>query len=124
VEVAFPPTVKSGDSVAVVVRIANPRRTALRFERTAFPRAPTLLYVISKDGHKVHGGELNVFPEGTVIPPGGQEEFAASLRLPALAEGVHTVAFGIRYLPLSDAYTGKDRNSGGATETGTEEFTR
>jgi len=109
VEVAFPPTVKSGDSVAVVVRIANPRRTALRFERAAFPRAPTLLYVILKDGQKVHGGELNVFPEGTVIPPGGQGEFATSLRLPALVEGVHTVAFGIRYAPLSDAYTSKPR---------------
>jgi 4-amino-4-deoxy-L-arabinose transferase-like glycosyltransferase len=106
-EVAFPPAVKGRDSVAVAVRVSNPRTTALRFERAGFPRAPTLFYVILKDGHEVHGGELDVFPEGTVIPPGGQEEFTTSLRLPALVEGVHTVKFGIRYAPLSDAFTSK-----------------
>ena len=106
-EVAFPPAVKSGDSVAVAVRVSNPRKTALRFEKAGFPRAPTLFYVILKDGHKVHGGELDIFPEGTVIPPGGQGQFTTCLRLPALVEGVHTVEFGIRYAPLSDAYTSK-----------------
>ncbi len=104
-EVGFPSAVKSGDSVAVAVRVSNPRITALRFERAGFPRAPTLFYVILKDGHEVHRGELDIFPEGTVIPPGGQGEFTTSLRLPALAEGVHTVEFGIRYAPLSDAYS-------------------
>jgi len=104
-EVAFPPAVKSRDSVAVAVRVSNPRKTALRFERAGFPRAPTLFYVILKNGHEVHRGELDIFPEGTVIPPGGQGEFTTSLRLPALAEGVHTVEFGIRYAPLSDAYS-------------------
>jgi len=63
-EVAFPPAVKSGDSVAVAVRVSNPRTTALRFERAGFPRAPTLFYVILKDGHEVHRGELDIFPEG------------------------------------------------------------
>ncbi len=106
-EVAFPPAVKSRDSVPVAVRVSNPRTTALRFERAGFPRAPTLFYVILKDGHRVHGGELDVFPEGTVIPPGGQGEFTTSLRLPALVEGAHTVEFGIRYAPLSDAYSSK-----------------
>jgi hypothetical protein len=89
-EVAFPPAVKSGDSVAVAVRVCNPRKTALRFERAGFPRAPTLFYVILKDGHEVHRGELDIFPDGTVIPPGGEGEFTASLRVPALVEGVHT----------------------------------
>ena len=106
-EVAFPPAVKSGDSVAVVVRVSNPRKTALRFERAGLPRGPTLFYVILKDGHEVHRGELDIFPEGSVILPGGQGEFTASLQLPALVEGVHTVEFGIRYAPLSDAYTSK-----------------
>ena len=106
-EVAFPPAVKSRDSVAVAVRVSNPRKTALRFERAGFPRAPTLFYIILKHGHEVHGGELDIFPEGTVILPGGQGEFTTSLRLPALGEGVHTVEFGIRYTPLSDAYTSK-----------------
>jgi hypothetical protein len=106
-EAAFPSAVKSRDSVAVAVRVSNPRKTALRFERGGFPRAPTLVYVILKDGHAVHGGELDIFPEGTVIPPGGQGEFTTSLRLPALVEGVYTVEFGIRYAPLSDAYTSK-----------------
>ena len=106
-EVAFPPAVKSRDSVAVAVRVSNPRKTALRFERAGFPRAPTLFYIILKHGHEVHGGELDIFPEGTVILPGGQGEFTTSLRLPTLGEGVHTVEFGIRYTPLSDAYTSK-----------------
>lgn len=106
-EVAFPLAAKSRDSVAVAVRVSNPRKAALRFERAGFPRGPTLFYVILKDGHEVHGGELDIFPEGTVIPPGGQGEFTTSLRLPALVEGVHTVEFGIRYAPLSDAYTSK-----------------
>jgi Dolichyl-phosphate-mannose-protein mannosyltransferase len=106
-EVAFPPAVKSRDSVAVAVRVSNRRKTPLRFERAGFPRAPTLLYVILKDGHEIHGGELDFFPEGTVIPPGGQREFTTALRLPALAEGVHAVEFGIRYAPLSDAYASK-----------------
>jgi hypothetical protein len=106
-EVAFPPAAKSRDSVAVAIRVSNPRKTALRFERARFPRAPSLFYVILKDGHEVHRGELNIFPEGTVIPPGGQGEFTTSLRLPALVGGIHTVEFGIRYAPLSDAYTSK-----------------
>jgi hypothetical protein len=106
-EVGFPPAVKSGDSVTVAVRVSNPRKTSLRFERAGFPRAPTLFYTILKDSHEVHGGELDIFPEGTVIPPGGQGEFTTSLRLPALAEGGHTVEFGIRYAPLSDAHTAK-----------------
>lgn len=103
-EVAFPPAVRSGDSVAVVVRVSNPRKRALRFERARFPRGPTLCYVIRKDGHEVHRGELDVFPGGTVIPPGGDEKFTAFLPLPALVQGVYAVEFGIRYLPLSDAY--------------------
>ena len=106
-EVAFPPAVRSSDPVAVAVRISNPRKAALRLEKAGFPRAPTLFYVILKDDHKVQGGELDIFPEGTVIPPGGQGQFTTCLRLPALAEGVHTVEFGIRYAPLSDAYTSK-----------------
>jgi hypothetical protein len=106
-EVGFPPAVKSGDSVTVAVRVSNPRKTSLRFERAGFPRAPTLFYTILKDSHEVHGGELDIFPEGTVIPPGGQGEFTTSLRLPALAEGGHAVEFGIRYAPLSDAHTAK-----------------
>jgi hypothetical protein len=104
-EVAFPSTVKSGDSVAVAVEVSNPRKTPLRFENAGFPRAPGLFYVILEAGHEVHRGELDVFPEGTVIPPGGQREFTTSLRLPALAEGLHTVEFGIRYAPLSDAHS-------------------
>ena len=106
-EVGFPPAVKSGDSVTVAVRVSNPRKTALRFERAGFPRAPTLFYTILKDGHEVHRGELDIFPEGTVIPPGGQGEFTTALRLPALAEGIHTLELGIRYAPLSDAHTAK-----------------
>jgi hypothetical protein len=106
-EVAFPSAVKSGDSVAVAVRVSNPRKMALRFERAGFPQAPTLFYVILKDGHEVHRGELDIFRERTVIPPGGQGGFTASLRLPALVEGIHTVEFGIRYAPLADAYTSK-----------------
>jgi len=105
VEVAFPPAVKSRDSVAVAVRVSNPRKTALRFERAGFPRSPTLFYVILKEGHEVHRGELNIFPERTVIPPGGQGAFTTSLRLPGLMEGMHIVEFGIRYAPLADAYT-------------------
>jgi hypothetical protein len=103
-EVTFPSAVKSGDSVAVAVRVSNPRSTAVRFEKAGFLRGPTLCYVILKDGHEVHRGELDAFPGGTVIPPGGEEAFTTSLRLPALVEGVHTVEFGIRYPPLSDAY--------------------
>jgi hypothetical protein len=106
-EVGFPLVVKSRDSVAVAVRVSNPRKTALRFDGAGFPRAPTLFYVILKDGHEEHGGELDIFPEGTVIPPNRQREFATSVRLPALVEGVHTAEFGIRYAPLSDAYTSK-----------------
>jgi hypothetical protein len=106
-EVAFPSAVKSGDSVAVPVRISNPRTTALRFERAGLPRAPTMFYVILKDGHAVHRGELEGLPDGTVIPPGGEAAFTTSLRLPALVEGVHTVEFGIRHPPLSDAYSSK-----------------
>jgi hypothetical protein len=107
VEVAFPPAVKSGDSVAVAVTVSNPRNTALRFERAGFPRAPALFYVIRKDGQEVHRGTLEVFPEDAVIPPGGQREFTASLPLPALEEGAHTVAFGIRYEPLLDSYNSR-----------------
>lgn len=76
----------------------------MRFERAGFLRGPTLCYVILKDGHEVRRGELDAFPGGTVIQPGREEAFTTSLRLPALAEGVHTVEFGIRYPPLSDAY--------------------
>ena len=106
-EVGFPLVVKSRDSVAVAVRVSNPRKTALCFDGAGFPRAPTLFYVILKDGHEEHSGELDIFPEGTVIPPNRQREFATSVRLPALVEGVHTAEFGIRYAPLSDAYTSK-----------------
>jgi len=108
-EVAFPPAVRSGDSVALAVRVSNPRRTALRFERAGFQRGPTLCYVILKDGHEVHRGELAAFPGGTVIPPGGEEAFTTSLRLPALVQGVYAVEFGIRYAPLSDAYASEPR---------------
>ena len=70
---------------------------------------PTLCYVILKDGHEVHRGELAAFPDGTVIPPGGEEAFTTSLRLLALVEGVYTVEFGIRYAPLADAYASEPR---------------
>jgi hypothetical protein len=106
-EVAFPSVVKSGDSLAVAVKVSNQRKTPLRFERAGFLRSPTLFYTILKDGRAVHGGELDIFPEGTIIPPGRRAAFTTSLRLPALEEGVHTVDFGIRYAPLSDAYTSK-----------------
>jgi hypothetical protein len=109
VEVACPPTVKSGDSVALAVTVSNPRTTALPFGRRGFPRPPALFYVIRKDGRDVHGGVLEVFPEDAVIPPGGQREFKASLPLPALEAGAHTVVFGIRYEPLLDAYNSKAR---------------
>ena len=109
VEVAFPPTVKSGDTVALTVTVSNPRNTALRFARDGFPRAPALFYVIRKDGQEVHRGTLDVFPEDAVLPPGGQREFKASLPLPALEEGAHTGVFGIRYEPLLDAYNSKAR---------------
>ncbi|WP_375765684.1 glycosyltransferase family 39 protein [Archangium gephyra] len=109
VEVVFPPSVKSGDTVPVAVKVSNPRTTALRFERAGFPRAPALFYVIRKDGQEVHRGTLEVFPEDAVIPPGGQREFTASLQLPALEEGAHTVGFGVRYEPLLDAYNAKAR---------------
>ncbi|HYO57852.1 ArnT family glycosyltransferase [Archangium sp.] len=104
VDVAFPRAVKSGDSMAVPVTVSNPRTTALRFRKDGFPRAPVLFYVIRKDGREVHRGELEVFPEGAIIPPGGRREFLASLSLPPLEEGTHTVNFGIRYEPLLDAY--------------------
>jgi hypothetical protein len=106
-EVAFPPAVKSRDSVAVAVRLSNPRHTPLRFEKAGFARGPKLCYVILRDGHEVHRGELDIFPEGAVIPPGGEGKFTTSIRLPALVEGVHSVEFGIRYAPQSDAYTSK-----------------
>jgi hypothetical protein len=109
VEVAFPSTVKSGDTVALTVTVSNPRNTALRFARDGFPRAPALFYVIRKDGQEVHRGTLDVFPEDAVLPPGGQREFKASLPLPALEEGAHTGVFGIRYEPLLDAYNSKAR---------------
>lgn len=106
-EAAFPPVVKSGDSVDVLVTVSNPRSTALRFAREGFPRPPALFYVIRKDGQEVHRGVLDVFPEDAVIPPGGQREFTASLQLPPLEEGAHTVNFGIRYEPLLDSYNSK-----------------
>ncbi|AKJ04746.1 dolichyl-phosphate-mannose-protein mannosyltransferase [Archangium gephyra] len=109
VEVAFPPTVKSGEAVAIAVTVSNPRNTALRFARDGFPRVPALFYVIRKDGQEVHRGTLEVFPEDAVLPPGGQREFKASLPLPALEEGAHTVSFGIRYEPLLDAYNSRAR---------------
>ncbi|WPB81392.1 glycosyltransferase family 39 protein [Archangium violaceum] len=109
VEVAFPPTVKSGAAVAFTVTVSNPRNTALRFERGGFPQAPTLFYVIQKNGQEVHRGPLDVFPEDAVIPPGGQREFKTSLPLPVLEEGAHTVVFGIRYEPLLDAYNSRPR---------------
>lgn len=106
-EAAFPPAVKSGDSVAIPITVSNPRSTALRFAREGFPRAPALFYVIRKDGQEVHRGVLDVFAEDAVIPPGGQREFTASLQLPPLEEGAHTVNFGIRYEPLLDSYNSK-----------------
>ncbi|MCY1077364.1 ArnT family glycosyltransferase [Archangium lansingense] len=107
VEAAFPPAVKSGDSVTVPITVSNPRNTALRFARAGFPQAPALFYVIRKDGREVHRGVLDVFPEDAVIPPGGQREFKASFQLPSLEEGAHTVSFGIRYEPLLDSYNSK-----------------
>ncbi|HEX5751336.1 MAG TPA: glycosyltransferase family 39 protein [Archangium sp.] len=109
VEAAFPPTVRSGDTVALSVTVSNPRNTALRFARDGFPRAPALFYVIRKAGQEVHRGTLDVFAEDTVIPPGGQREFKTLLQLPALEEGAHTVVFGIRYEPLLDAYDSRPR---------------
>ncbi|KFA91470.1 ArnT family glycosyltransferase [Archangium violaceum] len=109
VEVAFPPAVKSGDAVAFTVTVSNPRNTALRFERGGFPQAPTLFYVIRKNGQEVHRGTLDVFPEDAIVPPGGQRELKSSLSLPALEEGAHTVVFGIRYEPLLDAYNSRPR---------------
>jgi hypothetical protein len=103
-DVAFPQTVKGGDPVAFSVTVSNPRNTALRFRKDGLPRAPVLFYVIRKDGREVHRGELEVFPEDAVIPPGGRREFTASLPLPPLEEGTHTVNFGIRYEPLLDSY--------------------
>ncbi|MFE8597770.1 ArnT family glycosyltransferase [Archangium violaceum] len=109
VEVAFPPAVKSGAAVAFTVTVSNPRNTALRFERGGFHQAPTLFYVIQKNGQEVHRGTLDVFPGDAIIPPGGQREFKTSLPLPALEEGAHTVVFGIRYEPLLDAYNSRPR---------------
>ncbi len=110
-EVTFPPAVKSGDSVAVAVRVSNPRRTALRFERAGFQRAPTLCYVILKDGHEVHRRRAGCLSRRHGHTARREGEFTTSLRLPALVEGVHTVEFGIRYAPLTDAYTSRRMNS-------------